>query len=202
MKTKIAFIAAFCCIAISITGLTETTPTLEIVRRDTTSVYIINYTGSKTGRVKITIRDEEQRTVLIKSYKDIKDFTLPLNFSSVSDGAYSIQIDNGTDKLTKTVNYTKSFAPSYSRVENLGNGLYLLTASHFGREKITINVYNELSTKIFSQEKEVRGDFSMLFNLQNVTGIPYFEISEKLGDFILIPGHPRAILVKENLAGK
>lgn len=190
-------IAALCCIAgASSSALLEITPTINIVRKDTTSVYLVNYIGSKASKVSITIKDETQNIILFKSYRDIKDFSLPVNFSSVAEGNYSIQIDNGVEKLTKTLSYTKDIAPTYSRVENLGDGRYLLTSSHAGKEKITVRVYNEAGAKVF-EEEIVRGDFSMLFNLKNVTGQPYFEVLEKTGNFFLIPGHPQVILVKE-----
>src|SRR5579872_654035 len=101
MKTKIFFIGAFCIASIANGAPSEIHPTVDIVRRDTTSVYLVNYMGSKTGKVTITVKDNNQATILMKSYKDIKDFSLPINFSSVSEGTYSIQIDNGIEKLTR-----------------------------------------------------------------------------------------------------
>src|SRR5581483_7649529 len=98
------------------------TPTVNIVRKDTTSVYLVNYIGSKTGKVSITIKDDAQSIILFRSYKDIKDFSIPVNFSSVAEGNYSIEIDNGVEKLTRSLSYTKDIAPTYSRVENLGDG--------------------------------------------------------------------------------
>jgi hypothetical protein len=198
MKTKMLIIAAFCCMAGAANSTpSETSPTVDIVRKDTTSVYVVNYMGSKTGKVTITVKDNAQATVLVRSFKEIKDFSLPINFSSVAEGVYTVQIDNGIEKLDRTVNYTKDIATNYTRVENLGNGQYLLTSSHSGKEKITVKVYNESNVKVYEEDKMVRGDFSMLFNLKNVTGQPYFEVSEKSGDFILVPGHPQVIQVKE-----
>ena len=198
MKAKMLIIAAFCCIAgVANSAPSDTSPSLEIVRLDTTSVYLVNYMGSKTGKVTVTVKDDAQGLILIRSYRDVKDFSLPINFSSVPEGVYSIQIDNGIEKLNRTLNYTKDISPTYSRVENLGDGRYLLTSSHSGKEKITVRVYNESSVKVYEEEKVVRGDFSMLFNLKNITGQPYFEVSEKSGTFILVPGHPQIIVVKE-----
>ena len=198
MKTKMLIIALFCCVAGAANSApSNTSPTVDIVRKDTTSVYLVNYMGSKTGKVTITIKDDTKTTILSKSYKDVRDFSLPLNFSSVPEGVYTVQIDNGTEKTVRALTYTKDIATTYTRVENLGDGQYLLTSSHSGKERITVRVYNESSVKVFEEEKTVRGDFSMLFNLKNVTGQPYFEVSEKSGDFILVPGRPQVIVVKE-----
>ncbi|HEV8512866.1 MAG TPA: hypothetical protein VGQ59_06300 [Cyclobacteriaceae bacterium] len=198
MKTKMLIIAVFCCIASAANSApSEKSPTVDIIRKDTTSVYLVNYLGSKTGKVTITVKDNAQAIILVRSFRDIKDFSLPLNFSSVAEGVYTVQIDNGVEKVDKTLNYTKDIAINYTRVENLGNGQYLLTSSHTGKEKITVRIYNESNVKVYEEDKIVRGNFSLLFNLKNVTGQPYFEVTEKSDTFILVPGHPQIIQVKE-----
>jgi hypothetical protein len=198
MKAKMLVIAAFCCIAGAAKSSTPgMNPTLDIVRKDTSSVYTVNYQGSKTGKVTVIVKDQTQNTVLIKWYKNVKDFSLPVNFSSVPEGAYTIQIDNGVEKISETITYTKDTAPTYSRVESLDNGLYLLTCSHKGTEKITVRVYNEWNVQVFEEDKFVKGDFSMLFKVKDAIGQPYFEVSGQSGTFILVPGHPQVVLVNE-----
>lgn len=197
MTLKLVTIAVLC-FAISVANSTpvETDPLLSIVRKDSSSIYMVNYSGSKLGTVTLTIKDSSGNILIKRSIENQKDFLLPVNFSSVAEGEYLVQIDNGTEKKTMTVNYNNDTAPTYSRVSNLGDSRYLFTSSHAGTEKISIKIYDGNSVLVFDEYRVVKGTFALLFNLENVAGEPTFEVSGTSGNSLMIPGNSIVTVVK------
>jgi hypothetical protein len=168
-----------------------------IARKDSSGVYLVSYTGTKTGRVIFQVKDEQGTTMVTRTIHNTKDFQIPINFSSVAEGKYIVQIDNGSDTRTETVNYSNATAPTYSRITNLGDKKFLLMASHIGSEKISIRITDDTGSILYDKEKIIKGDFAMLFNLKGIHGEPTFEITEKSGNSIMVPGHPLVVDVKK-----
>ncbi|HEX5169484.1 MAG TPA: hypothetical protein VFW11_09935 [Cyclobacteriaceae bacterium] len=164
-------------------------PTLSVTRRDSSSVYLINYLGAKTGTVTLTIKDERSNLIVKKSIQNQRDFVLPINFSSVSEGIYVIQIDNGDEKRIVIVNYNNDTAPTYSHVSSLGDGRYLFSSSHSGSEKISIKIYDGNDNLVFNEHRLINGNFATIYNLTNVPGQPYFEVSGTSGNSLMVPGN-------------
>jgi len=192
MKLKLIVIAAFCFIANAVNSATDV-PSVTITRmEDSSSIFLVNYSGNKIGTIVVVVKDSKDEIVLTKWIKATKDFSLPVNFSSVAEGTYTIQIDNGNgnEKLTRTLTYTNDTAPTYSHVVSLGDKRYLFTSSHSGAEKISIRIYDGEGNLVFEKEKLIQGDFAMLFNLRKISGTPSFEVSEKNGRSTMVPGNP------------
>ena len=141
MKTKIIVFVAMS--IFSITGFSNTgdpTPWFTISRNEDTGIYLIKYQGSKISNVIVTIKDSRGNEISSTTVRAARDFSLPINLSSVSEEMYTIQIDNGTEKVIQTLDYKNEKAPTYTHVTNLGNKHYLFTASHSGIEKILIAI--------------------------------------------------------------
>lgn len=168
----------------------EPAPTLSAMRKDSSGVYMVSYTDAKAGKVILTIDDAQGNLLARKVIQNENGFLLPINLSSVAEGEYTIRTNNGTEKASTIIVYSNNTAPTYSRVVNLGEDQYLFTSSHAGKETITITIYDENGQLVFSENRKVHGYFSMLFNLKNVTGNPYFEVTETTGNSLMVPGNP------------
>jgi hypothetical protein len=198
MKTKLIVIAAFCFLANVVNALSDV-PSFTITRKGDASrgIFMVNYRGVKITAVTLVVKDRDGKEILTKSIKSAKDFSVPLNFSSVDEGTYTITIDNGSEKLSQTLNYTNEKAPTYSHVANLGNGRYLFTTSSAGSEKINLRIYNGDEEMIYEKELTIKGESAMLFDLKEVTGTPFFEVSEDAGTFLMVPREPLVVSVKK-----
>jgi hypothetical protein len=184
-------------LSINAFAIADPTPWFTISRNELSDVYLIKYTGSKTGKVTVSIKDSKGNEIITRSILAVRDFSMPINFSSVAEDIYTVQIDNGTEKVTQTLNYTNETAPTFSHVTNLGNKHYLFTASHAGLEKILIVITDGNGAIVFEENKVIKGDAAFLFDLTKVSGQPTFDVTEESGHSLMIPGSPQVIAVKK-----
>jgi len=175
----------------------DPTPWFTISRNETSGVYLIKYTGSKTGNVTVKIKDSKGNEISSTVVYAVRDFSMPINLSSVSEELYTIQIDNGVDKVVQTLNYTNSKLPTYTHVVNLGNKHYLFSVSHAGTEDVLIVISDGNGVAVFKENKKIKGDIAFIFDLTNVFGQPTFDITEESGHSLMIPGTPQLIAVKK-----
>ena len=197
MKTRIILFTAICMLSIAVYAISDPTSWFTVSRNELSDVFLIKYTGSKTGKVTVSIKDSKGNEIITRSILAVRDFSMPINFSSVAEGVYTIQIDNGTEKVTQTLNYTNETAPTFSHVTNLGNKHYLFTASHAGLEKILIVITDGNGVIVFEENKVIKGDAAFLFDLTKVSGQPTFDVTEESGHSLMIPGSPQVIAVKK-----
>ncbi len=189
MKTKLLFMALF----LLLTNAAFSNPvaaTLSVTRKDSSSVYLVNYTDGSPGKVTLVVKDDRGNVLFRQLVQNEKGFVLPVNFSSVAEGVYTVHTDNGTEKQNVTIRYNNNTAPTYSRIVSLGDNRYLLISTHAGKETINIKIYDGNNTLIFSEDRKIEGFFSTIFNLKSVTGMPTFEVSETLGRSLMVPGNP------------
>jgi hypothetical protein len=158
----------------------------------------VSYSNTKPGKVTLTIKDDHGTVLVKRIIKNENGFAMPANFASVMEGIYYVETDNGTEKQIAKIDYNNNVAATYSRVVDLGEGRYLLSSSHVGRETITIKIYDGNDSMIFNEEKKISGGLSMLFNLKNVVGKPSFEVSESSGRSLMVPGSPLVTIVQVN----
>jgi hypothetical protein len=195
MKLKLIVVATFCLISMVANSATGDTPSFTIIRTDdaSRSIFLVTYKGNKVSNIRVVIKDASEKEVLTKLIKGTKDFLLPINFSSVDEGSYTIQIDNGNEKLIQTLVYTNEKAPTYSHVVSLGDNRYLFTSSHAGTEKITIRIYDGGGSLVYEKGEVIKGDFAKLLNLKSVIGTPVFEVVENSGTYIMVLRNPTTV---------
>jgi hypothetical protein len=164
---------------------------LYISRKDSSNVYLLNYVSPKPGNLVVTIKDDLGSTLVTRSLASTREFSLPVNFSSVSEGVYSVQVENSGEKSVRSIAYNHDTAPTYSHVIGIGNSRYLLEASHAGTENISVIIYDGEGNIVYEQKKVLRGNFTFLFNLKNVPGEPSFRVFEE-------SGHSPMVVKKQN----
>lgn len=165
-------------------------PSLRVVRKESSSIYMVNYSDSTPGKVILTIMDPQGNLVVKRLIQNKTGFVMPVNLSSVAQGIYMVYTDNGTEKQNAVINYNNDTAPTYSRIVNLGENRYLFTTTHVGKEVITITIYDGNDVRVFGENREIDGVYSMIYNLKNVMGKPSFEVTETSGNSLMVPGTP------------
>lgn len=199
MKARIVvFLLLFQVVLNVNTARAELKPSFTITRQDSSSIYVVDYVGSKIGNVILTIMNIDKTTIVTKYINGSKDFSLPINFSSMPEGTYTIEVDNGSEKVFRELNYSSSTQPTYSHILSLGENRYLFTSSHVGNEKIIIRIFDGTGSEVYSEEKVVDGNLALLFNLKNISGRPTFEVSDGSGRSLMVPANPTFVVVKKS----
>lgn len=147
------------------------------------AVFKVFYKSAKTTDVKVSIYNAANQVVFTEVLRKVDGFVRPYNFSSLSEGQYTIEIANGEERQIEKVNYASG------RIEKLANLMrvageqnkYVLTLSNKNQQMITINVLNENGEVVFTENERIEGDFAKVYNLENMKGKFSFEITAQDG---------------------
>ncbi|MGC4023488.1 MAG: hypothetical protein QM734_16825 [Cyclobacteriaceae bacterium] len=167
MKTKLIFVLAFVSSTFSFAGIE---PSVAVIPGSSNSVYKVVYKSETTSKVKVTIFNSEKQVVFTESISNVKGFSRPYNFSSLPEGEYTIEINNGLDKKVETVKYQEqgdSMLVSTMSVRKLNSAesKYLITAESKGLNIMTVSVYDEQGTLLHSQSHIVDKSFGVVYNV-------------------------------------
>ncbi|HTH55843.1 MAG TPA: hypothetical protein VL728_07330 [Cyclobacteriaceae bacterium] len=198
MQLKLMAIALFLMISTAYVSYGAEKPVLSVTRKDSSNVYVVNYTDRKPGKVILTIKDSQGHALVRRQIHNQTGFSMPVNLSSVAMGIYTVYTENGTDKQSVQIDYNNDTAPTYSRIVNLGENRYLFTTTHVGKETITITIYDGNDVNIFRENRTIDGIYSTIYNLQNVVGEPSFEVSETSGNSLMVPGNPLITVIDKS----
>lgn len=151
---------------------------MEVVKRDDNSFKVI-YKSEEESDVKIEIYDDRKIMVYHETIKHSSGFARPFNFNALSDGDYTVRLDNGSSEMTKIISMGKP--EKLAHLINLNNGKYLLTVSGKGEDKIHVKVSNDQGETIHTETTSVFGDFAEVFDMSGINGKFTFEVSDSRG---------------------
>lgn len=155
---------------------------MAVVKRDASSYKII-YKSEEASDVKVQIFDASSRLVFSETIKNSDGFSRPYNFGKLAEGEYTIKLDNGTSKLTETVDYhvQAERAERLANLTKLASGKYLLTVVGHGEDRIEVRIFDAEGKVIHRDSQAVYGDFGQVYDMSQVEGAFTFEITDKSG---------------------
>jgi hypothetical protein len=153
------------------------------VLRNGESTFKLIYKGSKVSDVKITIADARNKLVFSETVRHVDGFLRPYNFSSLSEGEYTITITDESGKKVEKVDYRSGQVTKLVNVKRVDNeGKYVLTAAGKGEERITVNIFDASDVLLYNESKSTKGDFAQVYNLSKIEGPLTFEIIHENGE--------------------
>lgn len=183
---KIAFL--FVCVLVS--SLTfaggpgdnpkKNSSSMAVVKRDESSFNLI-YKSELEASVNVQIFNEDKALVFTEMISKSNGFVRPYNFASLSEGDYTIKLDNGANSLSETVHYSTVSHEKQAQLIQMRNGKYLLTVPGQGQDVISIEVLNAIGEKVYSENIAVEGNFAKVFDLRMMNGDFAFEIRDQHG---------------------
>jgi hypothetical protein len=150
---------------------------IAVLRSSATSYKLI-YKSELQSDVKVEIYDSRNVIVFTETIKNSDGFARPYNFASLSDGKYTIRVDNGSNWLTETVEYAGGKVEKLAHLTTLNDGRYLLSVPGSGMQKLSVNIFEESGRLIYHSKQEVSGDFAQVYKLNDVSGALLFEITD------------------------
>jgi hypothetical protein len=151
------------------------------------SIFKLFYKGEQTGDVKVKITDSRGSAVFSETIKNVESFVRPYNFSSLSEGEYTIQLDGHGGKQTQHVTYVsenKIMAPKLANILHVTGSAqrYMLTVSNkAGADVLKIKIYDDSNSLVYSETQEITGDFAKIYNLNNVGKNFTVEVTDRSG---------------------
>ena len=150
------------------------TPSIEIQRKNNSKVFDLTYHGESKGTVKINVTDASGTVLAQRIVRNLRDFTIPVNFENQTSGKFIIKIDDANGSQSKEVSLEKN-KTFYPLVTALKDNRYLVSVSNPLRESVRIDIFDEERTLVMT--KETHADAAILFKLSKFKGQPVFEIS-------------------------
>jgi hypothetical protein len=187
MKTKSLFIAALVMFSAAVSALGKEDPAnvgLAIVPVKGTEVFKVIYRGETAGKVKLNVLNAEGAIVFSQTISKVDGFILPLNFNGLEFGEYTVELVDATGKRIEKVSYLpKGKAIKNIHVAKVGKeeGKYLVAVANSESEIINVKIYDEANNLIFTETKEISGDFAKVYSIKTSTVGFTFEVTDKTG---------------------
>jgi hypothetical protein len=153
---------------------------IAVVRSSETSYKLI-YKSENESDVKVQIFDSRNTIVFSETIKMSSGFSRPYNFESLSEGAYTLRVDNGSNWLTETVQYKSGRVEKLAHLTSLQDGRFLLSVPGTTRQRVSVHIYDETGKVIYKCKQDVPDGFAQIFRLNDVKGSLLFEVADETG---------------------
>jgi hypothetical protein len=177
MKTKkvvLTMVAAIVASSFAFAGASASR--VAVLNQNNSGVYKLIYEGATAGKVSLKIYDNSSNVIFSETKSGLSKFILPLNFTGLEHGEYSIEITDETGTQIQKVNYasteTVTAAAKAVHITKLQDGKYLMSAATNGN--INVQIFDGNDNLIHSDNLVVNGRLGLVYNLQGVQGQPTF----------------------------
>ena len=183
MKTKSVLLAVMMMGASLVALANEPgNPRVRVVNQKESGIYRLIYAGGNSGNVKLNILDDAGQVLFNETIKSKEGFIRSLNFTHVTPGEYTVEVENDGQKEVSKVSYMTSARPSqHVHVAKAAEGKYLFVVSNVVEESINVKIYDGAHHVVYDEMVNVNGSYGIVYNLEQVTGNPVFEVTTKAG---------------------
>jgi len=162
----------------------ESASTAAVTNSEGSSVFKLYYKGEQKCSVKVSILNEQGKSVFSESIRSKNGFVRPYNFSELGVGTYTILIEDAQGIQKQKVTYAEGKIDKIEKQINLvklnEEGKYLVLVKSKSSDRINVSVYDQFNKLIHSQDKTVKDDFAEVLNLKNINQFT-IEISDSNG---------------------
>lgn len=155
------------------------------VKNNKETVFSIQYKNVEKGNVKVSILNSKNEIIFSEEFRNTSSFTRPYNFSQLTEGEYTIVIEDKNGKQMEKVNYHLNKVVSYVHVSPVPNkeNKYWMNIANNGTEVVAVRIFGNDGKQLHEQSVEVTGTLSMVFDLTKVknNGAFKFEVTDGSG---------------------
>ncbi len=178
MKAK-SFLSA----VLMVIGVAGASAQTVAVEKKSSTVFKIAYQDETSGKVKMSIYNESGSEVVSETFKDVKSFVRPLNFSQMEYGVYTVELIDHAGKKKEKINYFLEPSLKNVHVAKIANeSKYLLAVTSAGTEPINVKIFDSANQLVLDEMKNSNNGFATVYNLKNLTGGFTFEVSDLSGN--------------------
>jgi hypothetical protein len=142
------------------------------------------YRGEESGKVTVTIYNENGLTLFRETFQNTDQFMRPYNFSALPSGDYRFEImdANGKryEKVTHTVNSKKTRVAHLTRLSDR-ESKYMLAVPNKGSDQIQIKIYDGKNSIVYQATETITGNFAKVYDLTSIEGSHTFQITDSTG---------------------
>ncbi|SRR5260221_3461073 len=156
---------------------------VAVVSDATAGIYKLIYKTSEAGKVKVSIYNVGRELIFTETLLNVESFIRPYNFSNLSQGEYTIVVEDKNGKTEEKVNYFFKKVTSTVEVSKIANeaNKYLLSVENKETDLIDVKILDGADNILHQQSMTVNGKFSVIYNLTKVKGEVTFQVTGSNG---------------------
>lgn len=187
MKTKSMLVAALVLVSAAVFANEANDNKMAVVRSQESGVFKVIFAGEDFVRATVSVLDKKGNVVFAEEIQGKKGFILPMNFTGLSAGEYSIVVKQGSDSWTRTVNYaTTSPVVKNSAIQNVhvsksNDGKYLLSIATTEEQLVRVNIFDLNDALLHTEIRKANGGLAVVYDVKDATGEVKFQITDKAG---------------------
>lgn len=138
------------------------------------------YKCSQVGKVRVTIFNQRNTVVFSEEVKSF-GFVRPYNLSKLPEGDYRVVLEDEIETIEEFVSTVKETAKPLIGIIRANENQFAVTFFSKEQNDITVTVLDGKRNILFSEEFNVEGRDTKLFNLKNLKGASQVEVTGKAG---------------------
>jgi hypothetical protein len=180
MKTVNVII--FALVSFSTSLFAESPATMAVIPNATSGVYKVCYKGAEAGKVKLSILNANSEVVFSEVMTGVSSFIRPYNFSQLTEGEYTIVLEDKAGKQVEQVSYHLNKVESLISVSKLAgfDNKFIVSVANKGTDLVNVRISDLAGNVLHDQTEKVDGHFALIYNLNEVkayTSKVTFEVS-------------------------
>ena len=178
MKTKSIYFAALFVIGAAVAAVGKEEPSgnkLAVVAVQGSQVVKVIYKAETAGKVKLSVYDAASKVVFTETRNSNEGFILPLNFSGLQSGQYTIELVDAAGTKSEKINYQPVAVKNVHVAKTAADGKFVLSVNN-ANSTIGVKIYDASYNLVHDSSKEVSGNYAQLYSIKNFSGAT-FEIT-------------------------
>lgn len=185
MKTNsIYLVALFVMSAVATFGNDEPKKaSVAVVAARGADVFKLIYKNETSNKVKVNVYNDKSEVIFTESIYNTEGFILPLNFSKVGFGEYTVELIDANGKSVEKIVYQSNVKVDNIRIAKLpsAQGKFLLSVMNAKSDEVTVKIFDNYNNLLHNEVKAIDGNFAQVYSIENLKGACTFEISDKAG---------------------
>ena len=189
MKTKTSFLFAVALMVAGSVFANDSSTQMVVVNGTDASIIKVIYKSETSENVRMKIYNEAGNVVYAHTIKVVNGFMLPINLARLAFGEYTIEIAGKSGVQSKKIKYGVEVAQAransvlktvhVSKVADQNK--YIMSIINEGSQWINVKIFDGSDTLIHSESRMIKGNNGLVYTLEQIVGIPTFEVTDKTG---------------------
>jgi hypothetical protein len=163
-------------------GIENPAPVSGIAILKSGDIVKVLYKGQKPSKVSVVILDEKNHVVFSESVNKRADFVRPYNLSNLPEGDYKIVVEDENGKREDNIRHGKENSKVLSSIIHAREKQKCaVTLFSKVEAQVKITITDSQKNLLASDSFSVNGQSSRLFNLENVKGPLFVEVTDENG---------------------
>lgn len=186
MKTKSILAMALVLVTSAVFANDVVDNKLAVISVKKSGIFKVIYESDEYVRATVSVLNEEGNVVFDREIQGKNGFILPMNFSGLISGEYTIVVKHGADSRKRKVNYAETSPIVKPVIQNvhvskLVDGRYLLSLSSTNAQLVRVNIYDIDDALLHTETRKADGGMAVVYDVKGATGEVRFQITDKTG---------------------